>query len=402
MKVFFSLPEFDGQLLRTLSYTIHGGADIGECLTTAARIKEGDFDSWYQEWTFTADRLVQMGDQALQQDNLLSASECYLRASNYYRTAYFFLFGFPLDERLVQAYDLHAGSFNKAASLFTHSAEAIRIPFEETFIPGYFYKPNNSEKQRPTIITGPGYDGTHQECYLSTAISALKRGYNVLCYEGPGQGELLIKHAVYMRYDWEKVVTPLVDFLLQRSEVDASSLILIGTSWGGMLAPRAAAFEHRLAALVVNPGQYDALQAMKRLLPQTDAQLEAQDHAVLDEILKQILSDKMMAARFKSKMWVHGLETAFELLKDWKNYTLVDVAPNILCPTLIIDSENEPMSAGQAKQLFDALQCQKDYVLFKSSEGAGEHCAAGAQGLLDMRIFDWISNKINSLSLLKS
>ena len=58
MKVYFENREFDGQLLRTLSYTYYAGADIGECLSTAGRIADGDREGWYREWLATADRVA--------------------------------------------------------------------------------------------------------------------------------------------------------------------------------------------------------------------------------------------------------------------------------------------------------------------------------------------------------
>jgi len=49
MKIAFQDPTFSFQLLRAMSGTYYKGADIGECLSTAYRIKEDDFESWYQE-----------------------------------------------------------------------------------------------------------------------------------------------------------------------------------------------------------------------------------------------------------------------------------------------------------------------------------------------------------------
>ena len=49
MKLVFRDRAFSFQLLRTIGHTIHGGADIGECLATAVRITDGDFESWYAE-----------------------------------------------------------------------------------------------------------------------------------------------------------------------------------------------------------------------------------------------------------------------------------------------------------------------------------------------------------------
>jgi hypothetical protein len=57
MKVVFQDPTFSLQLLRAIGETYYKGADIGECLSTAYRIKEGDFESWYTEWSKTAKRV---------------------------------------------------------------------------------------------------------------------------------------------------------------------------------------------------------------------------------------------------------------------------------------------------------------------------------------------------------
>ena len=73
-----------------------------------------------------------------------------------------------------------------------------------------------------------------------------------------GQGRNLIRGNSYLRPDWENVVTPVIDYALTRKEIDQKKIILAGWSFGGFLAPRAAAYEHRIAALIADPGQWDA------------------------------------------------------------------------------------------------------------------------------------------------
>ncbi|RKL01743.1 hypothetical protein BFJ71_g5072 [Fusarium oxysporum] len=85
----------------------------------------------------------------------------------------------------------------------------------------------------------------------------LERGMNVITYEGPGQPTVRRKQNLGFIHEWEKVVTPVVDYLLTRPEVDPKSIGLLGYSFGGMLAPRAAAFEHRLAPVFAVDGVYE-------------------------------------------------------------------------------------------------------------------------------------------------
>ena len=57
MKLIFDDPTFSLQLLRAISQTYYKGADIENCLSTAYRIKESDFESWYNQWYKTAKRV---------------------------------------------------------------------------------------------------------------------------------------------------------------------------------------------------------------------------------------------------------------------------------------------------------------------------------------------------------
>ena len=83
MKIVFQDPTFSLQLLRAIGQTYYKGADIGECLSTAYRIKEGDFENWYKEWLNTAQRVHKYADNRLAAGHKISACEAYLRASNY-------------------------------------------------------------------------------------------------------------------------------------------------------------------------------------------------------------------------------------------------------------------------------------------------------------------------------
>jgi hypothetical protein len=232
MKIVFHDPTFSLQLLRAISETYYKGADIGECLSTAYRIKEGDFESWHQEWLKTAKRIHKYADDCLNAGHKVSAREAYLRASNYYRVAEFLIMD-PEDPRIQTTWGSSKECFAKAAGLFSPQFESIEIPYEGTTLPGYFYRPpedgmKSSEKDnskstnasgpRPTLIVHGGFDSTLEELYASAAAPALERGYNCLTFEGPGQGGVIRKQKIPFRHDWEKVVTPVVGIYQTRRD----------------------------------------------------------------------------------------------------------------------------------------------------------------------------------------
>jgi predicted alpha/beta-fold hydrolase len=392
MKILFDDPFFDGQLLRALGYVYYGGADISECMTTARRITDGDFESWYTEWYRTAERVYAEAEASRAAGHSVSARQGYLRSSNYFRTSSIVLFGTPVDPRLVEAFDRQTEAFRKAASLFSLPVEFIQIPYEDTTMPGYFYRVDDTRAPRQTLIVTGGYDGTVEEAYFAIAAAGLRRGYNCLCFDGPGQGGMLIKQQRYFRPDWENVVRPVVDYALRRPEIDPKRIALYGGSWGGYLAPRAATGEHRIAACIADPGQFDMIMAFKRRLPlpkEVLDQLPDVDPAVLQPIFDHVMSNPTSAWPFKRGLWVHGVDTLFDLLHIYTQYSLVDVAQQITCPTLVCQAESDPVAA-LAPQLYEALTCPKRFVLFTNEEGAGEHCEAGARSLFDQRAFDWL------------
>jgi alpha-beta hydrolase superfamily lysophospholipase len=394
MKPFFAFSYFNAQLLRTLSYIPTGGADLGECLACAEKIVDGDFNSWYNEWIKLADRTYQTAMKSRSNHSLISARDAFFRASNYYRTAGFFLYKLPTDFKLIHSLDLNRDSFSKAIEYLAPTPEPIHISIGKITLPGFFYKAADDGAPRPTIIANSGYDSCHQELYFSIVKPALERGYNVLAFDGPGQGELLIKKNIPMRHDWETVVTPIVDYLLTRNDVVPNQIALIGLSWGGNLAPRAAAYEHRLAALIADPGQFEPLQRIKAVVPQMANFIEQKNTTAIEKIFLQIAQDRNLAFTFQAKQYVHQLPSLTDLVQEWTKYNLAEAARLIRCPTLILDGENETYSKGQAKQLYDALRCPKDYHLFTAAEGAGEHCQTGALTAFWTVAFDWLQDHL--------
>ena len=276
MKVVFQDPTFSSQLLRTIGATYYKVADIGECLSTAYRIKEGDFESWYTEWLKTAKRVHKYADDCLAANHKVSACEAYLRASNYYRAAEFLLIS-PEDPRIQTTWGSSKECFSNAGKLFSPPIESIEIPYEGTTLPGHFYRLNENTNNdtatplpRPTLIAHGGFDSTLEELYTFAAAPALERGYNCLTFEGPGQGGVIRKQKIPFRYDWEMVVTTVIDYALTRDrDIDPNKIALIGISMGGYLAARAAAFENRISACILYNGVYDGYDAFASGFPQS-------------------------------------------------------------------------------------------------------------------------------------
>jgi hypothetical protein len=55
VKILLDDTEMDAQLGRTMIAVSANAADLGEVMTTAGRVVDGDYDSWYSEWSATAE-----------------------------------------------------------------------------------------------------------------------------------------------------------------------------------------------------------------------------------------------------------------------------------------------------------------------------------------------------------
>ena len=394
VELIFKDAQYSFQTLRTLGYAVSGGADVNEVLKTAYSIKEGDDESWYREWLKTAEQREKAGDGFLARGKTISAKQEFFKASNYYRTSEFFLHTNPEDPRIVSVWKKSRDSFLKGAKLADHPIIPITIPFEGTTLPGYLCLVDASGAKRPLLIIQTGFDGTKEELYFETAYFAVKRGYNVLLFEGPGQGEVIRIQKLPFRPNWETVVTPVVDYIVTLKEFDEEKLALMGISFGGYLAPRAAAFEKRIKACIANGGVYD-FHMTAHLTQDLEKYIDTQKGA--EEIDKEIYARMKTNPSFRwimaNGMFTFHAKSPSEWLKMTRPYTMKDVAAKITCPILIVDSEGDKDMPGQALKLYNALVShRKDFMLFTKEEGAEEHCQMGALLISNARILDWLDD----------
>lgn len=390
--LFFDDPDLDGQFGRTLYATVAGSADLGEAFATARRITPGDLGSWYREWTATGDSVAAEAAASAAGGHRVSARQAYLRAAEYHRQAFFYCRDDLAAAALHESYGRHRDAFRSAVALMDGEARAVAIPYGSATLNGYLYRPADDDVARPTVVLPAGYDSTAESGWVDGAAMALEHGMNALTFEGPGQGGVLYEQGLTFRHDFEAVLTPVLDWLLEQDGVDPEALVLFGRSFAGYLAPRGATAEHRLAALVCDPAQYDFGESMRaRVGDDVWAKVLAADPAV-DAQLNAALDDPSTRNWYLLRMVTHGTTTVGDYFRELARFSLRGLADRITCPTLLLDAEGDPSGSGQSAEIARDLGGPATVHHFTDAEGAGGHCEGLGQRRLERVAFDWIES----------
>lgn len=395
---FFDHEPFNFEFQFALGGVAYGAGDLGEMLSTADRIVDADADSWCQEWTATAQRVASTADAGARSGHLVSARAAYLRAATYYAVALSAVDGTQDASALLgPTFAEHRRCFDAYVSLLDPPAERVEIPYEAASMPGYLFRPSTAQDPRPTLIMNNGSDGPVTSLWPPVSAGGVARGYNVLVFDGPGQQSMLFERGVPFRHDWEYVITPVVDFLLARPQVDPARIVLYGISQAGYWVPRALAFERRIAAGIADPGVYDAFAPWWDALPvELRRLLDAGDKPGFDRLFEDGMRAATPAQRqnWDWRAKPYGLQSPFDVFTAARRYRLADVVERITTPMLITDPAGEQFWPGQSQQLFQHLRGSKQLISFTAHEGADRHCEPMARSLLEQRMFDWLDQTL--------
>ena len=393
---FFETEGFEFATLMALGAAPYGMSEVGEVFATAARITDADADSWFDEWTALGERCRAQAEACEVAGHVVSARWLYLRASFYMGTGFFYVLATSDPGRELGAWRRHRDCFDRAMALWATPVEAVAIPYEGTSLQGYFFSGGGGE--RPLLIATNGSDGTVTDMLGAGVLDAVDRGYHVLVYDGPGQGQALYEQGLPFRYDWEAVVTPIVDWAVGRADVDASRVALCGWSQAGYWVPRAAAFEHRLAAIMVDPGVVSVGESWTRHLPpqmlqMLDAGQAAEFDAYMAEGMKQMPGIALEAAK---RLEPYRTNSLAEVIVELRKWDLTDAAGQVTAPTWISSPDDEQFWPGQSQRLFDLLTGvdNKVVVPFTAAEGANWHCEPVAPRIRAQRMLDWLGEVV--------
>jgi dienelactone hydrolase len=210
-------------------------------------------------------------------------------------------------------------------------------------------------------------------CGIAREFAA--RGISTLMVDHPGVGAALRLQGLAMNPDTERWAAAALDWLERRDDVDAKRVGVVAMSLGGYYAPRAAAFEKRLAACVAWGARWDNAGSHGRILRDPSAVRSVTgwvDHA----------------------LWYYGAKTPDEAYEKIAKMTLSGIADRITCPLLVVHGANDrqvPLDQAERTVREAVNSPRAELRVFTAEEGGAEHVGGDLFSPTIDYIADWVA-----------
>lgn len=330
-------------------------------------------------WKAVAQQLEDSASEDLARGHRRNAGQKLQRASNY----------------LAQAERMQAAGSDERISTYRHLLEIqvesfelidpatsrVEIPFGDDALPAYFSKVPG-DGPRPVMIMFNGLDSTKEHMIASGFHHELAaRGISTLMVDCPGSGEALRLRGLKAQIDTEVWAAACVDWLLERDDVDADLVGLVGWSLGGYYAPRAAAYEKRLALVVAWGANHD-WGAVQRARVQREG-------------------ERPVPHYWEHVLWVWGFDDMDSFLEMADGVNLDGVVENITVPFLIAHGENDrqiPLAMAHRSYEQAVGSPKRELRIFTPDEGGTEHIGLDHLPWCRDFIADWVGDTFAELA----
>ena len=350
-----------------------GTIEYAELMEIGHRVKS------FEEWVayFTA-----LGDDAQSNGEFLKAAQCYRAAQFYTLGEKKDQNGIPMKKVLYEKCRINYDRvYDKVDGL-----NYARIPYQNSYLPIYYMKQKSSSK---TIVIHGGYDSFVQE-FMEFVFFFYEKGYDVFFFEGPGQGEALLRGNLKMTSRWEECTSAVLDYY------HLNDVTLIGISLGGYLALRAAAYDKRITGLILYDLIYDFYGSLKARMGKVKGWIFDQMTKNKNHPLWNVVNKKLDNIYFTKWLLQQGYEiyenvhTPFEYFNHIKQYNTREISSLITQDTLVLAGEKDIYTIYYQNQL-DALVNAKSVTgrIFTKEESADHHCQIGNLMLVLRTMEDW-------------
>jgi dienelactone hydrolase len=330
--------------------------------------------AWVQHWGVLADKLEKFAARDASARHTLSAGKKYLRACVYWLTAE--RMASHASPQKLSMYHSMVRCFDLGVRLRNEPIEFVKIPYHDTTLPALLYRAPGGGRS-PAMIHFDGFDVNKEWMFLcGIAREFALRGISTLMVDHPGVGAALRLQGMPVNYDSERWARAAIDWLEQRDDIEATRIGVVAMSLGGYYAPRAAAFEKRLAACVAWGARWDNSGSHGRILRDPNAARSITgwiDHALA----------------------YYGARTTEEAYEKICRMTLEGVADRITCPLLVVHGAADrqvPLEQAERTVREAVNSPRAELRIFTAREGGAEHVGGDLFSPTIDYIADWTAD----------
>ena len=363
-------PSINFQMNRWISYLGTGAREDMQGI--APRLT--DFPSYQREFLALAEKALSEGRNR--------------HAAYYFRSAEFFM---------RQDDPVKVPTRKKFLSLLWDTyrikeSDHLAIPYEDGnikgWLPAYYFA---HDQPKDTIVVHGGFDSYIEE-FFPVILFIREAGFNVICFEGPGQGGALLDSRLLLTHEWQKPVGAVLDYF------QLEDVTLLGISMGGCLALRAAAFEERIKRVIAYDVFFDwmdtTLQKLQPIGTLLRLLLNCRAYGLFNMCLGGIMQKSPLFdwAMHQARL-VLGVSTSYEVFLKSRLYTTRDVSPLVKQDVLLMaGAEDHVIPLSHFYQQKELLKNARSLTtrLFTREEQAQNHCQVGNLGLAVDCITNWI------------
>ena len=316
-----------------------------------------------------------------------------LRAAHYLRTAEFYM---KFDNPEKQAYRKKFVSLMREHFHIDDKLHYL-VPYEDGMMSAYRFRPENP---RGVFVVFGGFDSYAEEMF-KTILAMEASGFDVVFFDGPGQGATLEDYHMPMTHEWEKPVKAVLDFF------NLEDVTLIGVSLGGCLVMRAAAHEKRVSRVVADDICADFFETILRQFPAKGRKpitflvkhKNALHAAIINGVIRNLSKKSLMIDWGVAQgMHVMGVNTPYEFLRKYAAFNTFEVSPLVEQDVLLMGGQEDHYIP--LHQFFDQgtmLTHVRSLTsrLFTRKETAHNHCQLGNVGLSVKVIVNWVEQTMN-------
>ena len=316
-------------------------------------------------------------------ENRLQNAAFYLRAAEFLIS--------PKDPQKIPTYDRFIELFDKAFA--GESFERHKVACQGSNLSVLRFPSKGTGAKKGTILAFGGFDSFIEEFYCMWDYFS-QNGYEVLAFEGPGQGGTLRTFGLPFDHDWEKPTAAVLDHF------QIGEATLWGVSMGGYWAVRAGAFEKRIKRIIAMPPVYDWLELTngfnKKLV-----NVLMKFPRIMNFFIRLKMNVGVLKHTINQALFITKKEQPIDAVKWMLGMNKIHIHSELIDQDVFLltgerDAFQPPKLLYKQKA---ALINAKSVTtrIFTKEEHADQHCQMGNVGLLLEVIRDWMDGKNSRL-----